>query len=47
MAKTITADDKESFLYLFDRPSEPIVIPKGEKKVVFDVPDNYVVSDCI
>lgn len=45
MAKTLTAKDKESFLYLFDRPSEPLVIAKGENKVVFDVPEDYVVSD--
>lgn len=43
MAKTFTAKDDKSFLYLFDRPTEPLVVPKGEEKVVFNVPDEYVV----
>lgn len=41
---TITANDDESFLYLFDRPSEPIVVPKGDKHVIYDIPDDYLVS---
>lgn len=42
-ATTLSAKDNKSFLYLFDRPAEPLVVPKGEEKVVFDVPENYVV----
>ncbi|XP_012266497.2 phenoloxidase 1 [Athalia rosae] len=28
-------------LYLFDRPAEPVYVPKGEKKVAFDIPGTY------
>ena len=37
----------EQLQYLFDRPSEPIFLPKEgdktDKKVVFDVPNEYLV----
>lgn len=37
----------EQLQYLFDRPSEPIFLPKesdkNDKKVVFDVPNEYLV----
>ncbi|XP_078040688.1 phenoloxidase 1-like [Augochlora pura] len=36
------ANDKSGILYLFDRPAEPVYVPKGEKKVAFDIPDNYL-----
>ncbi|XP_066594189.1 phenoloxidase 1 [Prorops nasuta] len=29
-------------LYLFDRPAEPVYIPKGDKKVAFDIPADYL-----
>lgn len=31
-------------LYLFDRPTEPIMVPKGKEKVGFEIPDNYLVN---
>ncbi|XP_015524598.1 phenoloxidase 1 [Neodiprion lecontei] len=34
--------NNNSILYLFDRPAEPAYVPKGEKKVAFDVPPNYL-----
>lgn len=36
--------DKSGILYLFDRPSEPVYVPKGEDKVAFDIPAAYLVS---
>lgn len=33
----------KDILYLFDRPAEPIYVPKGEEKVSFDIPENYLV----
>lgn len=41
--KTIMSD-KNNILYLFDRPSEPLFIAKGEDNVSFDVPTDYWVS---
>lgn len=35
---------ERNLLLMFDRPSEPIYVPKGEGKVSFDVPPNYLVS---
>lgn len=35
---------KSDILYLFDRPAEPVYVPKGENKVAFNVPANYLVS---
>ncbi|XP_059616952.1 phenoloxidase 2 [Phlebotomus argentipes] len=34
--------DKKNLLLLFDRPQEPVFVEKGERKTVFDVPDNYL-----
>ena len=28
---------------MFDRPNEPIYVPKGEEKVAFDIPPDYLV----
>lgn len=36
--------EKTDILYLFDRPTEPIFINKGEGNVSFDVPPEYLVS---
>ncbi|XP_017796958.1 PREDICTED: phenoloxidase 2-like, partial [Habropoda laboriosa] len=36
------AEDKSGILYLFDRPAEPVYVPKGEKKVAFDIPSDYL-----
>lgn len=36
--------DKNNILYLFDRPTEPIFIGKGDDNVSFDVPTEYLVS---
>lgn len=37
-------NDKSGILYLFDRPAEPVYVPKGDKKVAFDIPPDYLVS---
>lgn len=34
----------EGLLYLFDRPTEPVFVPKGDKQVSFDVPENFLVK---
>ncbi|XP_076290226.1 phenoloxidase 1-like [Lasioglossum baleicum] len=36
------AIDKSGILYLFYRPFEPVYMPKGQKKVAFDIPVNYL-----
>lgn len=36
------ASDNSSILYLFDRPAEPVYVPKGEQRVAFDIPPNYL-----
>lgn len=36
--------DKNNLLLLFDRPSEPIFLKKGEDNVTFDLPKSYWVS---
>ncbi|KAK2587196.1 hypothetical protein KPH14_002940 [Odynerus spinipes] len=33
---------KTEILYLFDRPAEPVYVPKGEKHVAFDIPADYL-----
>ncbi|XP_076645352.1 phenoloxidase 2-like [Halictus rubicundus] len=35
-------DIRSGILCLFDRPAEPVCVPKGEKKVVFDIPADYL-----
>ncbi|OXU22253.1 hypothetical protein TSAR_002571 [Trichomalopsis sarcophagae] len=32
----------QNLLLLFDRPNEPVYVPKGEQKVSFDVPPKYL-----
>lgn len=39
--------DKNNILYLFDRPTEPIFIGKGDDNVSFDIPPEYWVSRLI
>lgn len=34
----------KNLLLMFDRPTEPIYVPKGDGKVSFDIPTNYVVN---
>lgn len=34
----------EKLLYLFDRPTEPVYVPKGDDKVSFNVPPEFLVS---
>ncbi|KAF7269758.1 hypothetical protein GWI33_017214 [Rhynchophorus ferrugineus] len=34
--------DKKNLLLLFDRPKEPVFMPKGDEKKVFDVPISYL-----
>lgn len=36
--------NKNDILYLFDRPTEPIFIGKGNDNVTFDMPAEYLVS---
>jgi len=36
--------DKTNILYLFDRPTEPIFMGKGDGNVSFDLPADYLVS---
>ncbi|XP_012280424.1 phenoloxidase 2 [Orussus abietinus] len=36
------AAQNSGILYLFDRPAEPVYVPKGDKKVAFDIPSNYL-----
>jgi hypothetical protein len=33
-----------NLLLMFDRPTEPVFMPKGENNTVFDVPSEYLVS---
>ena len=41
------SSDKTGILYLFDRPAEPVYVPKGSNKVAFDIPADYLVSTTI
>lgn len=34
----------ESFKLLFDRPNEPLITPKGDKKALFQLTEKLVVS---
>ncbi|XP_015593471.1 phenoloxidase 1 [Cephus cinctus] len=36
------ASNNTGVLYLFDRPAEPVYVPKGDNKVAFDIPANYL-----
>ncbi|KAK5638832.1 hypothetical protein RI129_013127 [Pyrocoelia pectoralis] len=36
---------KKNLLYLLENPTEPAYIPKGDNKVVFDIPTDYI-ADC-
>ena len=36
--------DKRNLLLLFDRPQEPVFVPKGTNKKAFDVPNDYLVK---
>lgn len=36
---------ERNLLLFFDRPQEPVFVPKGEQKVIFEVPTNYLVSE--
>lgn len=38
----MTTTDKSGILYLFDRPAEPVYVPKGDKKVAFEIPADYL-----
>ena len=40
MAKATAKD----LLLMFDRPTEPVFMPKGENNTVFEVPSEYLVS---
>lgn len=31
-------------LSLLERPTEPVFMPKGDKNIILDVPQNYLVS---
>lgn len=34
--------NKRNLLLLFDRPTEPVFMEKGQRNAVFDVPSNYL-----
>lgn len=34
--------NKRNLLLLFDRPTEPVFMEKGDQKTVFDVPSNFL-----
>lgn len=36
--------NKNDILYLFDRPTEPLFVSKGDDNVSFEVPSDYLVS---
>lgn len=36
--------NKNDILYLFDRPTEPIFIGKGDDNATFEIPAEYLVS---
>ncbi|XP_015123559.1 phenoloxidase 1 [Diachasma alloeum] len=38
------AGSNRDILYLFDRPAEPVFVPKGDSEVVFDIPANYLID---
>ena len=40
-------NNAEKILLLFDRVTEPVFMPKGEKNAVFDVPQEYLVRSLI
>lgn len=44
MASTATATNQDTALALLERPTEPVFMPKGEKNIVMEVPNNYVVN---
>lgn len=47
ISHTMAAQNSSNLLYLFDRPTEPLFIGKGDdpaKLVSFDVPPEYLVS---
>lgn len=38
----MSSQAKKNLLFLFDRPNEPVFMPKGREKAVFDVPDSFL-----
>lgn len=40
----MSGNKKSDLLYFFDRPSEPIFVPRDEDDTTFDIPRNYLVS---
>jgi hypothetical protein len=41
------ANKANKILLLFDRPTEPVFMPKGDNNATFDVPQEYLVSKSI
>lgn len=41
------ASDKNNLLLMFDRPTEPLFMGKGDNQVTFDIPEEYYVSLCV
>lgn len=38
-------DSREHVLhFLFDRPAEPVFLPKGDNNALFDLPTDYIVN---
>jgi hypothetical protein len=40
------ASTQDQALSMLERVTEPVFIPKGDKNIVFDVPSEYLVSNC-
>ncbi|KAG8238618.1 hypothetical protein J437_LFUL018536 [Ladona fulva] len=36
---------QQEVLYLLDRPTEPFFVPKGDRRAVFDVPNNDFLTE--
>lgn len=34
--------NKKNLLLMFERPGEPVFMPKGKQNAVFEVPDNFL-----
>lgn len=41
----MSENNADYLLLMFDRPNEPIYMPKGENKVMFEIPPEYLVSE--
>lgn len=42
-AESVNAKE-DPLQYLFDRPGEPVFLPKGDQNAIFDMPTEYIVG---